>query len=79
LLLPVVLLVTAFIVYGSLYPWQFHAARIAGNPLEILLSSWSMVEQVCLGRHQTQIHFDDANISIECRHMLFVAERFKEN
>ena len=39
-MLPVVLLVTAFIVYGSLYPWQFHAARIAGNPLEILLNSW---------------------------------------
>jgi glycopeptide antibiotics resistance protein len=41
-LLPVLLLVTAFIVYGSLYPWQFHAARIPGSPLEILLSSWSL-------------------------------------
>jgi hypothetical protein len=40
-LLPVLLLVTAFIVYGSLYPWQFHAASIPGNPLLILLGSWS--------------------------------------
>jgi hypothetical protein len=41
-LLPVVLVVTAFIVYGSLYPWQFHAATIPGNPFLILLSSWSI-------------------------------------
>jgi VanZ like family len=40
-LLPVLLLVTALIVYGSLYPWQFHAAVIPGNPLAILLQSWS--------------------------------------
>jgi hypothetical protein len=40
MLLPLLLLVTAFIVYGSLYPWQFHAAQIAGNPLMILLHSW---------------------------------------
>jgi glycopeptide antibiotics resistance protein len=40
-LLPLLLLVTAFIVYGSLYPWQFHAAVIPGNPLLILLQSWS--------------------------------------
>lgn len=40
MLLPVLLLVTAFIVYGSLYPWQFHAALIPGNPLLILLNSW---------------------------------------
>jgi len=39
-LLPLLLLVTAFIVYGSLYPWQFHAARLVGNPLWILLHSW---------------------------------------
>jgi hypothetical protein len=36
------LLVTAFIVYGSLYPWQFHAATIPGNPLLILLGSWNV-------------------------------------
>jgi VanZ family protein len=41
-LLSVLLLVTAFIVYGSLYPWQFHAATIPGNPLLILLSSWPL-------------------------------------
>ena len=37
-----------------------------------------MVEQVCLGQNQTQIHLDDANISIECRHVLFVAEGSRE-
>lgn len=41
-MLPVLILVTAFIVYGSLYPWQFHAATIHGNPLAILLHSWSL-------------------------------------
>ncbi len=40
-MLPLLLLVTAFIVYGSLYPWQFHAAAIPGNPILILLQSWS--------------------------------------
>jgi glycopeptide antibiotics resistance protein len=39
-LLSVFLLVTAFIVYGSLYPWQFRPALIPGNPLWILLHSW---------------------------------------
>jgi hypothetical protein len=37
-----------------------------------------IVEQVCLGQYQTQIHLDDANISIECRHVLFVAEGSRE-
>ena len=40
-MLSVFLLVTAFIVYGSLYPWQFHAAVIPGDPFWILLHSWS--------------------------------------
>jgi VanZ family protein len=40
-LLPVLLLFTALIVYGSLYPWQFHAAAVPGNPLLILLQSWN--------------------------------------
>ncbi len=40
-MLPILLLVTALIVYGSLYPWQFHAAVLPGNPLWILLQSWS--------------------------------------
>ena len=34
------LLITALIVYGSLYPWQFHAAPIPASPLWILLHSW---------------------------------------
>ena len=36
------------------------------------------VEQVCLGQYQTQIHLDDANVSIECRHALFLAENSRE-
>ena len=36
------------------------------------------VERVCLGQHQTHIYLDDANISIECRHVLFVAEGSRE-
>ncbi len=39
-MLRVFLLVTALIVYGSLYPWDFHAAQQAGTPLVILLHSW---------------------------------------
>ncbi len=34
------LAVTAFIVYGSLYPFDFHFARAAGNPLLFLLRAW---------------------------------------
>ena len=37
-----------------------------------------MVEQVCLGQYQTQIHLDDANISIECKHTLFIAEGLRK-
>lgn len=37
-----------------------------------------MVQQVCLGRYETQIRLDDANISIECRHTLFVAQDSQE-
>ncbi len=33
-------LVVALILYGSLYPWRFHAAAAAQNPLWILLHSW---------------------------------------
>ncbi|HVZ18816.1 MAG TPA: hypothetical protein VG897_16995 [Terriglobales bacterium] len=36
------------------------------------------VEQVCLGRFQTQVHLDDANISIECRHILYRVDSLKE-
>src|SRR5579863_1397804 len=37
-----------------------------------------MVEQVCLGQYQTQVRLDNANISIECKHTLFVAEGSRE-
>jgi hypothetical protein len=37
-----------------------------------------VVEQVCLGQYQTQVHLDDASISIECKHALFVAEGLRE-
>lgn len=33
-----------------------------------------LVEQVCLGRYQTQIHLDDARLSIEGKHVLLRAE-----
>lgn len=36
----ILLLTTALIIYGSLYPWQFHAAPIPASPLWILLHSW---------------------------------------
>ena len=35
------LVVLAFIVYGSLYPFQFHFDRVlAASPLDILLHAW---------------------------------------
>jgi VanZ family protein len=34
------LIVVALILYGSLYPWHFHARHLAGSPLWILLHSW---------------------------------------
>jgi len=34
------LIVVALIVYGSLYPWDFHSAQLAASPLWILLHSW---------------------------------------
>lgn len=36
----ILLLITALIIYGSLYPWQFHAALLPASPLWILLHSW---------------------------------------
>lgn len=36
----ILLLITTLIIYGSLYPWQFHAAPIPASPLSILLHSW---------------------------------------
>ena len=34
------LIVGVIIVYGSLYPWDFHSAQLAGNPLWVLIHSW---------------------------------------
>jgi VanZ family protein len=36
----ILLMVLALILYGSLYPWQFHAVRFGVSPLWILLHSW---------------------------------------
>ena len=36
----VLLIVIALIVYGSLYPWDFHSAQLAGSPLWVLIHSW---------------------------------------
>jgi VanZ family protein len=33
-------IVVALILYGSLYPWQFHARHYGRNPLWILLHTW---------------------------------------
>jgi VanZ family protein len=35
----ILLIVIALIVYGSLYPWDFHSPQLAANPLWILLHS----------------------------------------
>ena len=45
-----------------------------GIPKSLLIFSFLLgktVEQVCLGQYQTQIHLDDANVSIECKHTHF--------
>jgi len=39
----VLLIVIALIVYGSLYPWEFHSAQLAGNPPWVLIHSWPTV------------------------------------
>lgn len=36
----VLLIVVALIVYGSLYPWQFHARHLGASPFWILLHTW---------------------------------------
>jgi VanZ family protein len=36
----ILLIVIALIVYGSLYPWEFHSTVLAGSPLWVLLHSW---------------------------------------
>jgi len=32
--------IVGLIVYGSLYPWQFHSVQLATDPLTILLHAW---------------------------------------
>src|SRR6266851_1533006 len=34
------LLVIALILYGSLYPWQFHTRHLHANPLAMMLAAW---------------------------------------
>jgi VanZ family protein len=36
----ILLIVIALIVYGSLYPWDFHSTQLAGSPLWVLIHSW---------------------------------------
>jgi VanZ family protein len=36
----ILLVVICLILYGSLYPWDFHASELAGNPLWLLWDSW---------------------------------------
>jgi VanZ family protein len=33
-------MVIALIVYGSLYPWDFHSTQLAASPLWVLIHSW---------------------------------------
>src|SRR5271155_2568555 len=33
-------IVIALIVYGSLYPWDFHSTQLAASPLWVLIHSW---------------------------------------
>src|SRR5260370_32334902 len=34
------LIVSVIIVYGSLYPWDFHSTQLARSPLWVLIHSW---------------------------------------
>lgn len=38
----ILLIVIALIVYGSLYPWEFHSTQLAASPLWVLIHSWPM-------------------------------------
>ncbi len=39
-MLRIVIAIAALLIYGSLYPWKFHAPRGPDGPLEALLHSW---------------------------------------
>jgi VanZ family protein len=36
----ILLIVIALILYGSLYPWDFHSTQLAASPLWVLIHSW---------------------------------------
>ena len=36
----ILLIVIVLIVYGSLYPWEFHSTQLAASPLWVLVHSW---------------------------------------
>jgi len=36
----ILLIVIALIVYGSLYPWDFHSSQLGASPLWVLIHSW---------------------------------------
>jgi VanZ family protein len=36
----ILLIVIALILYGSLYPWDFHSTQLAAGPLWVLIHSW---------------------------------------
>ena len=36
----ILLIVIALIVYGSLYPWDFHSTQLAASPVWVLIHSW---------------------------------------
>jgi len=36
----ILLIMIALIVYGSLYPWDFHSTQLAASPLWVLVHSW---------------------------------------
>ena len=36
----ILVIVVALILYGSLYPWEFHTRRLGASPLWILLHAW---------------------------------------
>jgi hypothetical protein len=36
----ILLIVIALIVYGPLYPWDFHPTQLAASPVWVLIHSW---------------------------------------
>jgi VanZ family protein len=46
----ILLLVIVLILYGSFYPWQFHATQLSASPLWILLHSWPEALDIFVAR-----------------------------